>query len=40
MEMINLMAEIICGRLIRLHILLDFGKLEIGIVSDEDEFKS
>jgi hypothetical protein len=40
MEMINLMAEIICSRLIRLHLLLDFAELEIGIVSDEDEFKS
>ena len=34
------MAEMICRRLIRLHLLLEFGELEIGIVSDEDEFKS
>jgi len=37
--MSNLMAEMICRRLIRLHLLLDFGELKTGFIGDENELK-
>lgn len=33
------MAEMICRRLIRLHLLLDFAELETCFIGEENEFK-